>query len=306
MTIARRPEDASAASQIDGRSSMLPPLRMGELVLITGTSSGIGLSTAVECAAAGHAVVATMRDPQKRAALEKAARDRGVRVDIEQLDVTHESAGTKVRELILKYGPFHTLVNNAGIAVAGAFEEQSSEDVRDQFETNVFGLMEVTRAVLPSMRAARRGRVINVSSISGRIGFPLLASYAATKHAVEGFSEGLRWELDPFGIHVVNVEPGNIKTPIFFENQRRGSLVDKEGPYAAMSAAVEKIILDDVERAPTPEVVGTAIARLVDDPSPPFRVVVGSDARALVTLRRLLPDRVFSLAMRQALRRRIG
>lgn len=279
---------------------------MGELVLITGTSSGIGLSTAVECAAAGHAVVATMRDPQKRAALEKAAKERGVRVDIEQLDVTHESAGTKVRELILKYGPFHTLVNNAGIAVAGAFEEQSSEDVREQFETNVFGLMEVTRAVLPSMRAARRGRIINVSSISGRIAFPLLAAYAATKHAVEGFSEGLRWELDPFGIHVVNVEPGTVKTPIFFENQRRGSLVNKEGPYAAMSAAVEKIILDDLERAPAPEIVGTAIARLIDDPSPPFRFVVGGDARALVTLRRLLPDRVFSLAMRQALRRRIG
>lgn len=285
---------------------MLPPLRMGELVLITGTSSGIGLSTAVECAAAGHSVVATMRDLQKRAALEKAAKDRKVRVDIEQLDVTGENAATKVRELILKYGPFHTLVNNAGIAVAGAFEEQSTQDVRDQFETNVFGLMEVTRAVLPSMRAARRGRIINVSSISGRMAFPLVAVYAATKHAVEGFSDGLRWELDPFGIHVVNVEPGTIKTPIFYENQRRGALISKDGPYAVMTAAVEKIILGDVERAPPPDVVAAEITRLIDEPSPPFRIVVGGEARALVTLRRLLPDRVFSLAMRQALRRRLG
>lgn len=279
---------------------------MGELVLITGTSSGIGMATAVECAAAGHSVVATMRNLEKRGALEKAAKERGARVDVEQLDVTHEGAGAKVRELILKYGPFQALVNNAGIAVAGAFEEQSPEDVRDQFETNVFGLMEVTRAVLPSMRAARRGRVINVSSISGRVAFPLLAVYAATKHAVEGFSEGLRWELDPFGVQVVSVEPGTIKTPIFFENQRRGSLTSKEGAYAAMSVAMEKIILEDAERGPAPEVVGSAICELIDDPSPPSRVVVGGEARALVTLRRLLPDRVFSFAMRQALRRKIG
>lgn len=274
--------------------------------MITGTSSGIGLSTAVECAAAGHSVVATMRNLEKRGALEKAAKERGVRVEVEQLDVTSDGAGAKVRELILKYGPPYALVNNAGIAVAGAFEEQSHQDVRDQFEANVFGLMEITRAVLPSMRAARRGRIVNVSSISGRVAFPLLAVYAATKHAVEGFSEGLRWEVDPFGVQVVSVEPGTIKTPIFYENQRRGALISKDGPYAAISAAVEKIILGDLERAPSPEVVAEAILGVIDDPSPPFRVVVGGEARALVALRRLLPDRVFSMAMRQAVRRKIG
>lgn len=279
---------------------------MGDLVLITGTSSGIGLSAAVEIAASGHAVVATMRDLQKRKALEDAAKARGVQLHIEQLDVTVEGAGAKVRELILKYGPFYALVNNAGIAIGGAFEEQSEKDVREQFETNVFGLMEVTRAALPAMRAARRGRIINVSSISGRLAFPMLAVYAATKHAVEGFSEGLRWEVEPFGIQVVNVEPGTIKTPIFYENQRRGELMSKEGPYAAMSETVEKIILEDLARAPAPDVVGKALARLLDDPSPPFRSVVGGGARAMVTARRLLPDRVFSLAMRQALRRRPG
>jgi NAD(P)-dependent dehydrogenase (short-subunit alcohol dehydrogenase family) len=285
---------------------MLPPLRMGELVLITGASSGIGLATAVECAAAGHAVVATMRNLDKRAPLEEAARARGVHVDIEQLDVTHEGAGAKVRELVLKYGPFYALVNNAGIAVGGAFEEQSAGDVRDQLETNVIGVMEITRAVLPAMRAARRGRVINVSSISGRVGFPLLSVYAATKHAVEGFSEGLRWELEPFGVQVVSVEPGNVKTPIFFENQRRGGLVDKDGPYAAMSATVEKLILGGAEKAPPPEVVGAAIVKVIEAASPPFRIVVGNDARALIALRRLLPDRVFSLGMRRALRGRLG
>lgn len=285
---------------------MLPPLRMGELVLITGASSGIGLATALACAAAGHSVVATMRNVERRGTLEEAAKARGVRVFVEQLDVTHEGAGAKVRELVLKYGPVYALVNNAGIAVGGAFEEQSAEDVRDQFDTNVLGLMEVTRAVLPAMRAARRGRVINVSSISGRVAFPLLSVYAATKHAVEGFSEGLRWELSPFGVQVVSVAPGTVKTPIFFENQRRGALVSEDGPYSAMGAAVEKIILGGAEKAPSPETVGAAIARLIDDPSPPFRILVGREARTLATLRRVLPDRVFSLAMRQAVRGKLG
>lgn len=286
---------------------------MSELVLITGTSSGIGLSTAVECAAAGHTVVATLRNLDRRGALEKAAKERGVKLAIEQLDVTQDGAGVKVRELIMKYGPFYGLVNNAGIAVAGAFEEQSEADVRDQFETNVFGVMNVTRAVLPSMRAAGRGRILNVSSVSGRIAFPALAVYAATKHAVEGFAEGLRWEVEPFGIQVVNVEPGTVKTPIFYENQRRGALVPDakdpaapRSPYAALTETVERIILGDLEKAPAADVVGAALARLLTQPSPPFRTVIGSEARTLVALRRLLPDRVFSLGMRQALRGKPG
>jgi NAD(P)-dependent dehydrogenase (short-subunit alcohol dehydrogenase family) len=279
---------------------------MSNLVLITGTSSGIGLATAVECAAAGHRVVATLRNLDKRETLEKAAKERGVKIDVEHLDVTHEGAGAKVRELVLKYGPFYALVNNAGIAVGGAFEEQSEEDVREQFETNVFGLMAVTRAVLPAMRAAGRGRIINVSSVSGRIAFPLLSVYAATKHAIEGFAEGLRWEVEPFGIQVLNVEPGVVKTPIFYENQRRGALVSSEGPYAQLNDIVERTLRADAEKGAPPHVVGATIVRLLSDPSPPFRTIVGSEARALVTLRRLLPDRLFSIGMRQALRGKPG
>jgi len=187
---------------------------MGELVLITGTSSGIGLSAAVECAAAGHRVIATMRNLDRREELERTVASRGVSLSIEQLDVTAAQVDEKVRELILKYGPFFGLVNNAGIACGGAFEEQSDRDIREQFETNVFGLMSVTRAVLPSMRTSGRGRIINISSISGRVGLPAVSGYAASKHAVEGFSESLRWELEPFGIDVLVVEPGTFRTPI--------------------------------------------------------------------------------------------
>ncbi len=274
---------------------------MGNLVLITGTSSGIGLSAAIECAAAGHWVVATMRNLDRRKALDEAAKARGVTVHVEQLDVTADHVVTKIRELILKYGPFYGLVNNAGIAIGGAFEEQSEADVREQFETNVFGLMAVTRAVLPSMRAAKRGRIINVSSISGRVGFPLVSAYAASKHAVEGLSESLRWELEGFGIDVCLVEPGTFKTPIFFENLRRGANVPQAGPYTALSQIVEKLFREDAEKAPLPDAVGRTIAALFQEESPSFRTVIGTDARTLVTLRRMVPDRLFASGIRRLL-----
>lgn len=272
---------------------------MGELVLITGTSSGIGLSAAIECAAAGHRVVATMRNPERRKGLEEAAKARGVAVHVEQLDVTADGVVAKIRELTLKYGPFYGVVNNAGIAVGGAFEEQSERDVREQFETNVFGLMAVTRAVLPSMRAAQRGRIVNVSSLSGRVAFPLLSTYAATKHAVEGFSESLRWELEPFGIDVCLVEPGTFKTPVYFAHQRRAAGFAADGPYKAFNDGVERLLADEAEKAPPPDPVGRAIARLVTEPSPRFRTLVGIDARTLVTLRRMVPDRLFASGIRR-------
>jgi NAD(P)-dependent dehydrogenase (short-subunit alcohol dehydrogenase family) len=274
---------------------------LSQLVLITGTSSGIGLSAAIECAAAGHRVVATLRDLDRRGELEKAAAARNVRVSIEQLDVTAEGIDTKIRELILKYGPFYGLVNNAGIAVAGAFEEISDADMREQFDTNVFGLMSVTRAVLPSMRAAERGRIINVSSVSGRVGLPGFSAYAASKHAIEGFSEALRLELEMFGIQVCLVEPGMFKTPIFFGNQRRGALIDKEGPYAGLTGTIERKILEDIEKAPPPDAVGRAIARILGATSPAFRSPVGRDAHAVVTLRRVMPDRLFATGVRRLL-----
>jgi NAD(P)-dependent dehydrogenase (short-subunit alcohol dehydrogenase family) len=271
---------------------------MGELVLITGTSSGIGLSTAIECARAGHRVVATMRNLDRKDELVTAAKAAGVDVAIEQLDVTSSAVGMKVRELTLKYGPFFALVNNAGIAFGGAFEEQSEEDVREQFETNVFGVMATTRAVLPSMRAQRRGRIINISGLSGRVGLACVSAYAATKFAVEGFSESLRWEVEPFGIGVHVVEPGTMRTPIFFSNQRRGSLVSAEGPYKETHQRVEKIVLEEAQKAPDPEVVGKRVELIVSGDSPPFRCTVGRDASALVTLRRVVPDRLFASGVR--------
>jgi len=285
------------------RRRVYTPAAVGELVLITGASSGIGLSAAIECAALGHKVVATMRDLGRREALEKAAKERKVKVDIERLDVTSpaEIITEKVRELLLKYGPFFSLVNNAGIAIGGPFEEQTEEDLRAQFETNVFGLMAVTRAILPSMRAAGRGRIVNVSSTSGRVAMPCLSIYASTKHAVEGFSEGLRWEVEPFGVEVCIIAPGSFRTPIFFENQKRGGRVSMEGPYGQLNRRLESLIQERAHRSPPPDEVGRTIARIVGDKAPPFRTIVGKDALTLTALRGVIPDRLFGAGLRRVL-----
>jgi NAD(P)-dependent dehydrogenase (short-subunit alcohol dehydrogenase family) len=274
---------------------------VGELVLITGTSSGIGLSATIECASRGHKVVATMRDLGKSEVLKKAAKERGVSIDVEQLDVTAPAATEKIRELVLKYGPFYGLVNNAGIAIGGPFEEQSEDDVRQQMETNVLGLMAATRAILPSMRGAGRGRVVNVSSTSGRVAMPCLSVYAATKHAVEGFSEGLRWEVEPFGIDVCVIAPGTYRTPIFRENQRRGALLSMDGPYGALNRRIEKLVEERLDRAPPPDEVGRAIADVLEKPSPPFRTIVGREGLAMTAIRGVMPDRLFAFGLRQAL-----
>lgn len=283
---------------------------MRPLVLITGTSSGIGMATAVACAEAGFEVVATMRNLERSATLRAAAEERGLlsehetargvpTIHVEQLDVTAARTEAKVRELLLKYGPIELVVNNAGIAVGGVFEEQSERDVRDQFETNLFGAMAITRALLPNMRAARRGRIVNISSLGGRIGFPGLAPYAASKHALEGFSEGLRYELAPFGIHVCLVEPGTYRAAIFSAHQRRGERTDVDGPYAEMNAYIHQYLRGGADGAPGPAVVGRKIARLLADPSPPFRSVVGGPARAMSALRRVMPDAIFTSGMRR-------
>lgn len=274
----------------------------GDWVFVTGTSSGIGLSCAVECAAAGFQVVATMRNLSKKEALLRAAAERsaGANVHLEALDVTSSDIQDKLNELMSKYAVPFGLVNNAGIAIAGPFEEQSEAQVREVFETNVFGLFAATRAVLPRMREKGRGRLLNMSSLSGRVGFPMASTYAATKHAVEGFSEALRWEVEPFGIDVCLIEPGAIKTPIFSDNLGRAALENPKGPYGALARHLEVMVAKEAEKAPPPDVVGRAVVSVLTGKRPPFRTLVGSSAQAMVALRYLLPERILALGLRAA------
>lgn len=285
---------------------------MSQLVLVTGASSHVGAAAAIECAATGRRVVATMRDPAERGELERQAKERGVHLDIEQLDVTTRDLPDKVRELTLKYGPVFALVNAASVAVGGVFEQQTDADVRSQFETNVLGLMAVTRAVLPAMRAAQRGRIVNVSGVAGRMGLPALSVFAATRHAVEGFSESLRWELEPFGIEVCLLEAGAIEAPITFDSDSRRRATDDAppasvrpvaGPYTVLDQAVERLLGDTAQGTASAEALGKAIARVVADVAPSFRTTVaGRDARTLLALRSMVPDRLFATGVRRVLR----
>jgi NAD(P)-dependent dehydrogenase (short-subunit alcohol dehydrogenase family) len=198
----------------------------------------------------------------------------------------------KLGELLLKYGPIYALVNNASaIAVDGRVRRaRATADVREQFETNVFGLMAVTRALLPSMRAARRGRIINLSSISGRVALPLLSAYAATKHAVEGLSESLRWELEGFGIAVCLVEPGVVRHARSTRpraSRRRSRPIAEYAPLHRRPSRGSSARRASEGLPPTEPGRVERSRRLVDgSASPPLRTAVGREAQALVTLRR--------------------
>jgi len=188
------------------------------VALVTGASSGFGLHICLALAREGWRVIATMRNVQRSGELEHEARQAGVwpSIDCMPLDVTDRRAVERtVRDIAARYGRIDALVNNAGFAVGGFIEDVPLEDWYRQMETNFFGTVAMTKAVLPVMRERRRGTIVNMSSVSGRMAFPGYAAYASSKFAVEGFTESLRLELKPLGIHAVLVEPGAYKTAIW-------------------------------------------------------------------------------------------
>lgn len=268
---------------------------MKRAALVTGASSGFGLLTAVELARTGHHVFATVRDPAKAGPLLEAAACLGVEVTVLPLDVRRpESVAACVAEVLRRAGQLDVLVNNAGIAIGGFFEDQSAEEIREQFETNVFGAMEVTRAVLPSMRAARSGKVIIVSSFGGRLGTPGLGPYCATKFALEGFAEALRHEVRSFGVQAALVEPGTYGTEAFFANKRVARGAGRRADYAGRLEAAQAALYTDLERRrPDPGEVARAIGRLAAARRLPLRTTVGRDARLGALAQWLLPAWLF-------------
>ncbi|WJQ01815.1 SDR family oxidoreductase [Geobacillus stearothermophilus] len=227
------------------------------VAFVTGASSGFGLLTSVVLAGEGYRVLASMRNLNNKGRLEAAAKEAGVtdRIEIIQLDVTDFSAvETVIQDVIRRYGRIDLLVNNAGYAAGGFTEELAVEEWRRQFETNFFGLVAVTKAVLPSMREHRSGKIVNISSISGRIGFPSMGPYVASKFAVEGFSESLRLEMLPYGVHVVLIEPGSYKTDIW--SKGLGAVtIHPNSPYAKEMKAILKYVNQVADTAPAPDEV---------------------------------------------------
>jgi NADP-dependent 3-hydroxy acid dehydrogenase YdfG len=261
-------------------------------VLVTGCSSGIGAATAAALLAAGHVVYASARRPETMAALEAAG------AHTLALDVTSEdSMAAAVNRIVESHGRVGALVNNAGYGEYGTIEETDLAKVRTMFETNVFGLARLTQLVLPSMRAARGGRIVNISSMGGRITFPVGGYYHATKYAMEAISDALRNEVRPFGIRVVIVEPGLIRSQ-FGDTamSSEAASVDPASPYAALLAASASATTGSYEHpmlAAEPEKVAAVVVKAVESRRPRSRYVITPAARAMITARTLGGDRVW-------------
>jgi NAD(P)-dependent dehydrogenase (short-subunit alcohol dehydrogenase family) len=266
--------------------------RVSKSVLVTGCSSGIGRATAERLVARGLTVYATARRVEAIADLEA----RGCRVLA--LDVTDEaSMQAAVGTVVDEQGAVGALVNNAGYSQSGAVEEVPMADVRRQFETNVFGLVRMCQLVLPGMRAQRHGRIVNVSSMGANFTFPGGGFYHATKYAVEAISDALRFEVKGFGIGVVIVQPGIIRTGFAdAATDAIHSATPAEGPYAAFNAAVAGSTRSVYERGPlarlggAPETVARTIERAITAHSPKIRYRVTPSARLLVGQRALMTD----------------
>src|SRR5215211_3349546 len=273
-------------------------MNVSKAVLITGCSSGIGWATAERLADVGWKVYATARNVEKIAPLEQHG------CELLPLDVTDEdSMRSAVDEVERREGAVGVLVNNAGYSQSGAVEAVPMDKVRSQFETNVFGLVRMCQLVLPGMRRQGYGRIVNLSSMGGKLTFPGAGHYHATKHAVEALSDALRFEVEGFGVRVSIIEPGLIRTG--FADAAIGSMDGSEaGPYAGFDEAVAKATTENYERGPIsrlsggPEAVAEAIERAISAQSPKSRYAVTPSARLFLGLRRLLPDRAWDAVLK--------
>ncbi|HEY1434880.1 MAG TPA: SDR family oxidoreductase [Thermoanaerobaculia bacterium] len=269
------------------------------VILVTGCSSGIGRATALEGSRRGHRVFASARNRSDLVELE-----RRENLEAVVLDVTDPVAVRAAADTVLeRAGRLDALVNNAGYGQYGAAEEVTPDEWRAQFEVNLFGAIAMMQAVLPAMRQAGRGTIVNVSSVAGRVAVPFAAPYSASKHALEALSDALRVELRPFGVRVVLVEPGPIETR--FGDRARSivtPLLSRPGPYRAVYALAERAMDGEFQKGKLPaEVVARVIVDAIESDRPRARYPVGRIAHALMPLRRALPDRWFDALMRRSL-----
>jgi NAD(P)-dependent dehydrogenase (short-subunit alcohol dehydrogenase family) len=271
-----------------------------QVILITGCSSGIGRATALEAARRGHRVFASARNRNDLAELERGENLAAIRLDVTDPD----SIRAAVETVRARAGRLDALVNNAGYGQYGAVEEVTPEEWRAQFDVNLFGTIDMTRAALSEMRKAGRGTIVMVSSVAGKISIPFSAPYCASKHAMEAVADALRVEVSPFGIRVVLVEPGPIQTR-FGERARSGvaPLLSRPGPYRDFYTHAERAMDSDFQKGMLPaEAVARVILDAIEAERPRTRYPVGLMAKVLIPVKRLLPDRWVDRMMRKSLK----
>jgi NAD(P)-dependent dehydrogenase (short-subunit alcohol dehydrogenase family) len=272
---------------------------MQQVILVTGSSSGIGRATAIEAARRGHRVFASARHREDVADLTAKG------IDTLSMDVTDPgSIAAGVATVLGAAGRIDALVNNAGYGQYGAIEDVSEEEWRAQFDVNVFGAVAVLRAVVPGMRAARRGTIVNVSSLAGKVTVPFAGPYCASKHALEAISDALRVELAPWRIRVVVVEPGPITTH-FGDRSRQATarILATPGPYSPFYENAERASQKDFQRGRRrPEAVARVIVRAIESKRPRTRYRVAPLARILVPLKGITSDRFLDRRMKRILK----
>jgi NAD(P)-dependent dehydrogenase (short-subunit alcohol dehydrogenase family) len=262
-----------------------------EIAVVTGASSGFGLLTSLELAEKGFHVIATMRNEEKAIKLQDLAARVGCidRIQIQKLDVTSEDSVKVFKDFIEHLGRVDVLVNNAGYAGAGFVEEIPISEYRKQFDTNVFGPIMVSQVCLPLMRKAGKGKIINVSSISGLIGFPGISPYVASKHALEGWSECLRLEMKPYGIYVSLIEPGSFKTNIWSTGKQiTEKSLREDSPYFSYMKSIDAQLKKGESQFGDPQEVANKIVEIAQHPNPELRYPIGKGVKLSLFLKRSL------------------
>jgi NAD(P)-dependent dehydrogenase (short-subunit alcohol dehydrogenase family) len=265
---------------------------MSKVVLITGCSTGIGRNLALRLSEAGYCVVATARNAETLGDLPGALK---LSLDVTQPDSINQA----VTEMIERFGRVDVLVNNAGYALRGALEEIPVEQIQQMFDVNVFGVLRMVQAVAPHMRMQRAGCIINISSIAGKLSMPANGSYSASKFALESLSDALRLELAPFGIQVIVVEPGAIKTHFDETSQRHAKLIlsNSVSPYQPLYQLSDQFAASMRQQEPGPEIVSEVIQQAIESPKPKARYHVGISLSGELILH--LGDSVWDLALRR-------
>lgn len=257
--------------------------------IVTGSSSGFGELIAIELAKSGYQVIATMRNLNKKEHLLKLAAAENVtdKITVFPLDVTMQESIEKFKVFVISLVSVNVLVNNAGYAQGGFTEELTVDEYRSQFETNFFGVIAVTQAVLPVMRKQGEGKIINMSSISGRFGFPGLSAYAASKHALEGYSESLRLELKHFGIDVVLVEPGSYRTNIWQSVENVS--IKEQSPYEKLMVGILNEMKSSEAAYGDPRDVAMLVTQIASSRNvPDLRYPIGKGVKNMLRIKNLI------------------
>jgi NAD(P)-dependent dehydrogenase (short-subunit alcohol dehydrogenase family) len=269
-----------------------------QVAVVTGSSTGIGLETSLVLAKEGFSTYATMRNLDKSADITSKAAKEDLPLTVLQMNVDDDkSVNDTIEKIINDKGRIDVVVNNAGYALVGAFEETSIMDGRAQMETNFFGTVRVIKAVLPIMRNQRRGIIVNVTSIGGRVAIPFDSFYHASKFALEGLSESLQYEIEPFGVKVVLIEPGAVKSD-FWKNLKLNRNIE-DSPYRPVIQKLTESFEKMTQNAIPPEQVARIILKAVISDNPDFRNIVGEDAKSILEVRSNNSDKEFQTFMKK-------